>query len=317
MLIATLSPRDPHAREIALHPLVDALRFNTGVQTLWSRKETLERMLELCSLSTGPRKPLFIDLKARQLRVTKWADPRYECIELNHAITVNTPAQIWFRDPSPAKEHAATIVGVDGNRLLLADPPRYALGAGQAATIRDPSLVVHGFLTGSDMEYVEAAVGLGQHNYLLSFLEQEQDIKDLVGLDSNARICAKIESPAGLEFVRNVFPRYRGHVGLMAARDDLFLNIGLRKIEMLEAERLIVSRDPEAIAASRILTSLEERSNVSLGDLKDLESLWTYGYRNFMLSDGLCSKRDSFLGAMRVFEEFLEYVGKQSNEKGE
>ena len=302
MLIATLPPQAAHGREIAQHPLVEQVRLNTGVDTGRSASETLDSVL----FKSG-KTPLIIDLKARQLRITKWVDPGWEHVTINHRINVNTPCSIIFRDD------VATVVDVvDGNKLVLDEAPRVALGAGQSINIHDPSLVIEGFLTERDREFVAAAKARGLHRYLLSFVESEDDIKELLELDPEAEIICKIESLKGLDFVRNTYPKYSKQVRLMAARDDLFTNIGENKFDMLEAERLIISKDPTAIAASRILTSVEHSKNqtVSLGDLKDLEWLHQIGYKNFMFSDNLCLNRKAFNKAVSLYAEFQNYLSK-------
>ncbi|MCB0351919.1 MAG: hypothetical protein KDD64_00290 [Bdellovibrionales bacterium] len=299
MLIATLPPQARHGREIAEHPSVDEVRLNTGVDTGRSPDEMLDS-----AMFTSGETPLLIDLKARQLRITKWVDPGWEHVTLNHNIAVDTPCSIIFRD------EVATIVDVvDGNKLVLDEAPKYALGAGQSINIQDPSLIIEGFLTERDREFVAAAKKRGLHRYLLSFVEEEDDIKELLALDPKAEIICKIESPKGLDFVRHVYPKYAGKIRLMAARDDLYTNIGGNKLDMLEAEKLIIKSDPSAIVASRILTSTEKspRNEVSLSDLKDLQTLWDLGYRNYMFSDGLCLNRDAFRSAVSMFEEFLRY----------
>jgi hypothetical protein len=299
MLIATIPPQAAHGREIAEHPMVDQVRLNTGVDTGRSPEEILDTVM----FKSGET-PLIVDLKARQLRITKWVDPGLENVTINHRIEVNTPCKIVFRD------EVATIVDVvDGNKLVLDEAPQYALGAGQSINIDDASLVIEGFLTERDKEFVEAAKKRGLHRYLLSFVESGEDIEELLKLDPKAEIICKIESPKGLEFVREEYPRYADRARLMAARDDLYTNLGKNKVAMLEAERLIISRDPSAIVASRILTSVEKSKDleVSLGDLKDLEWLCDAGYKNFMFSDTLCLNRKAFLKAVAVFEEFQKY----------
>lgn len=299
MLIATLPPQAAHAREIANHPSVDEVRLNTGVDT----GRTPEEMLDTALFQAGTT-PLLVDLKARQLRITKWVDPGWEHVTLNHSIQVNTPCKIFFRD-----EMATIVDVVDGNKLVLDEAPEYALGAGQSVNITDPSLIIEGFLTERDREFVKAAKERGLHRYLLSFVEREDDIQELLKLDPKAQIILKIENPKGLEFVRSVYPKYAGKVRLMAARDDLFANIGENKFAMLDAERLIIRRDPSAIAASRILTSLEKSKNqeVSLSDLKDLEWLCDIGYKNFMLSDTLCLNPKAFRKAVSIFGDYQKY----------
>ena len=299
MLIATLPPQAMHAREIANHPCVDELRLNSGVDTGRSPEE----MLNTALFQAGST-PLILDLKARQLRITKWVDPGWEHVTINHRIQVDTPCKIFFRD------EVATIVDVaDGNKLVLDEAPQSALGAGQSVNILDRSLIIEGFLTDRDREFVKAAKHRGLHRYLLSFVEQESDIAELLALDPQAEIILKIESPKGLDFVRDVYPKYAGKVRLMAARDDLYATIGDDKLAMLNAERLIIERDPTAIAASRILTSAEKSRNqeISLSDLKDLEWLFDVGYKNFMLSDTLCLNQKAFNKAVEMFAAYLKY----------
>lgn len=62
---------------------ISEVRFNTGAQTPYSISETLDILKKL---SIKYKKRLWIDLKGRQLRVIKWADPLFSCIELNHNI---------------------------------------------------------------------------------------------------------------------------------------------------------------------------------------------------------------------------------------
>lgn len=305
MLIATLPPQAAHGREIATNPLIDEVRLNTGVDTGRSPEE----MLASACFKAG-RTPLLVDLKARQLRITKWVDPAWENVTINHSISVRTPCKIIFRD------EVATIVDViDGRKLTLDDAPRYALGAGQSININDPSLIIEGFLTDRDREFVKAAKKRGLHRYLLSFVESSQDIEELLALDPKAEIICKIESLKGLDFVRDEYPNYAGRVRLMVARDDLYTNIGENKLAMLDAERLIIKSDPSAIAASRILTSIEKSKSheVSLSDLKDLEWLCDAGYRNFMLSDTLCLDRQAFQKAVQTFGEFQRYRASRSS----
>ena len=93
-------------------------------------------------------------------------------------------------------------------------------------------------------------------------------------------------------------------IRLMAARDDLFINLEDSKLEMFDALELILEKDPDAMVASRILTSLENEPLVSMGDLSDLHLMDRLGYRTFMLSDGLCARQGAFLAAMSVLGEY-------------
>lgn len=297
-LIATLPPYVRHRETIARHPAVDALRFNTIMPIGEPKRTVLATLLGACG-----GKPLYIDLKGRQLRITRFAYLPYAVVEISRRIAVDLPARVTFKDCE-----AEIVRIVDGNKLILAERPMRVVGAGEPINILDDSLVVEGYLTDDDREYVAAARALGIHDYLLSFVEAPDDIAELRALDPDARIVAKIESQRGLDFVRDGAPDSRAGVRLMAARDDLLRQMGDAAHEILEALELIVQRDPDAIVASRILTSLEDDASVALGDLADLALMYRMGYRTFMFSDGLCFSERAFDRAVAVYQKMAAWL---------
>ena len=74
ILIATLPSLNnmEKVQRVFENPHISEVRFNTGVQTAYSIEETLEMLKKL---SIKHNKKLWIDIKGRQLRVAKWADP--------------------------------------------------------------------------------------------------------------------------------------------------------------------------------------------------------------------------------------------------
>lgn len=291
-IIATIPPYARHLSEITSNPLITELRLNTVMPIGESKPMVLEKLL---NQSNG--KKIWIDLKTRQLRITKFSYLPYSFVELSHKILVNLPAKIYFKD---CVSEIASIV--DGNKLILYDRPSRVVGSGEPVNILDPSLKIEGFLTEGDQEYVEAFKELGQHSYMLSFFENFDDVQELLSIDKDAEIIAKIESRRGMDFVENRYST-SGGIRLMAARDDLFINLGYENIH--RAVSAILKKDPQAIAASKILTSLEEGMQVSMADISDIRWLLNAGYSSFMLSDGLCFRQDSFQRAMDVLTKLL------------
>ncbi len=294
-VIATIPPHVDHRRRIIEHPRVDALRYNTISPLAESRRDVLTRLRRECA-----GKPLWIDLKGRQLRITRFAYLPYAYVEISHPIRVQLPADVHFRD---GVSRVVEIAG--GNKLILNRRPTRVVGEGEPINILDRSLEVLGTLTASDREYVAAARGLGLHDYLLSFAERAEDIEELEGLDPKARIVAKIESRRGLEFLEREYARVRDRVRLMAARDDLFVQIGPDKSAFLPALETILRADPDAIVASRLLSSLEAGDAVTCADLSDLEWMLRLGYRTLMLGDMLCFREESFRAAIDLLERRL------------
>src|SRR5512141_2914472 len=181
-LIATLPLYPKYRQDVIRHPLVSALRFNTITPRDTSVEETVDGLLGACG-----SKPLWLDLKARQLRITEFAYLPESYVTINHKITVQTPCAVHFKDCTTQLEAV-----VDGNKLLLTRPER-VVGQGEPINILDKSLRVEGFLTEQDLEYIEAFSRRGQHRYMLSFAQSSQDCETLWGLDPQAEIIAKIE----------------------------------------------------------------------------------------------------------------------------
>lgn len=309
MLIVTLPAvhQEELMEQIIAHPLVGGVRYNVGAVSPYSPKETLERVLEL----TGHYgKKFWLDLKGRQLRIVQWAVPTYGKIILNHEIQVDVPAKVFFRG-----NEWSELKVVRGNTIYVDPPPLNAVGQGQAINIQGENLKIHDYLTDEDVDYIQVASDLQIHNYMLSFVEGVQDVNEVQNLlEANSRydrnlpteFVLKIESPKGLALLDQP-PPSRHDLRLMAACDDLMINIGENKARMLPALEKIIEADPEAIAASRIFSGLEKGGEVMLGDWSHLRLLKQMGYKNFMLSDGISIRH--FDNAIRAWQDFLEIFG--------
>jgi hypothetical protein len=293
-IIATLPPYVDHRQEIIDHPLVSELRFNTVSPLDTTREKMLARLQKECG-----RKPLWIDLKGRQLRIAKFAYLPYAFVELNHRIEVDLPAEILFKDCT------STVVRiVDGNKLILGGRPERVVGEGEPVNIIHPSLKIEGFLTDSDWEYADAAYRLGLNSIMLSFVERWDDVMQLNCVHHDARAMLKIESLRGLAYLERWRPN---HGRLMAARDDLAIQCRGREELLVNSLRRIGRLDPTAVCASRLFRSLEEddRRPVALADIADFELMLRFGYRTFMLSDGLCFHRPAFRRTMEFLDGYL------------
>ena len=138
---------------------------------------------------------------------------------------------------------------------------------------------------------------------MLSFVEENLIWKRW--LNSEAKMVLKIESPRGLDFMSHA--DFNCHLAAHdSARDDLMINIGDNKTLMIAALYAIIEKDPNAIIASRIFSGIESDGNVSMGDLSDLKLMQMIGYKNFMLSDGICDRH--FDRAIKAWKDFQEVV---------
>ncbi len=298
-LIVTLPPYASFAEEVAAHPTVTGLRLNTvmpikGFDGTPATSRALDPVLGRLS-SLG--KPLWVDLKGRQLRVASAAIPPFTEVRLTHAIRAKTPCDAFFDD---GRIHAR-VLEIDGDRLILADSPRRLVGPGESVNIVDDSLEVSGTLTETDHAYLEALRRIGKTRVMLSFVESAADVAEVRELLPGAELICKIESRRGLAFAREQGPR---HGRLMAARGDLYVEVGPPH-RVLNALRDVIQADPDAIVASRLLGSLARHPVPEENDITDVAFLLALGYRTFMLGDEVCLREDSLLAAVNLFSAIV------------
>jgi len=266
---------------------VCGLRLNTVMPLHAGPAEALARLARL-------RKPLWVDLKGRQLRVVGAAIPPYTEICVSHSVRVETPVDAFMSDG----EESLRIAAVVGNRLILEDGPHRLVGPGESVNIIHPSLEIEGTLTETDRAYLAAMRELGLRRAILSYVEQPSDVEEVQRLLPDAELLLKIESLRGLEFAR----RYGAALGrLMAARGDLYVEV-VRPHRIVGALREIVAADPEAAVASRIFDSLGRSPTPTSADIGDVAFLLSLGYRTFMLGDTVCFRRDAVLEALNLLE---------------
>lgn len=292
ILIATLPSLNnmEKVEKVFQNPHIAEVRFNTGVQTHCSVEQTLDMLKEL---STKYNKKLWIDIKGRQLRVIKWADPLYYCIELNHKVNLLYPAQAYLRNGD-----RVNIVHVkDGNKLFVDPLPKEAVGAGQSVNIIARDIQIDGYLTEKDKHYLSACKERDLNWIMASFVESFDDLSQILQFLPKAQIVSKIESVKGVEFISQY-----NVPNLMAARDDLYLQSG-ENYTMMNNLKTIISKDRGAICASKIFSSLEKKERVDFADFADLELMYSIGFRKFMLSDNICNHH--FEKAIKAWEDFV------------
>lgn len=285
--IVTVPPYAPFLDEVAAHPAVSGLRLNTVMPTKGPLAETLERL-------AGFGKPLWVDLKGRQLRVVGAALPPFTEVRVSHRVRVPVPADAFFSD---GREYAQ-VVAVDGDRLILGESPRRVVGPGESVNIVHPDLEIEGTLTETDRAYLAAMRELGLRDVMLSFVERAEDVDEVRELLPDANVVLKIESRRGVEFAREVGAK---HGRLMAARGDLYIEV-VEPHRVIGALRDLVAADPGAIVASRLFGSLSRSPVPDCADVTDAAFLMSLGYRTFMLGDDVCQRRDSVIAALNLFD---------------
>jgi pyruvate kinase len=286
-VLVTAPPYADYLEEIAAHKLVSGLRLNTVMPLRDGPAEAI-------ALLTKYGKPLWVDLKGRQLRVVGGAIPPFTEIQLSHPISVDTPVDAFFADGT---EHAR-VAAVDGDRLILESGPRRLIGPGESVNIVHPSLTIHGTLTETDKAYLQAMREHGLTRVMLSYIESPADVEEAKALLPNAEVILKVETQKGLEYTRQYGNK---HGRLAAARGDLFIEV-LQPHKIVGALQEIIQADPQAVVASRVLDSLTYHPVPSSADISDIALLLSLGYRTFMLGDAVCLQRESLLAALNLLE---------------
>jgi len=285
--IVTAPPYAAFLDAVARHPLVCGFRLNTVMPLRGGPADALARLRAL-------GRPLWVDLKGRQLRVVGAAIPPYTEVRLSHPIRVETPVDAFFSD---GNEHAR-IAAVDGDRIILEDGPRRLIGPGESVNIVHPSLEVEGTLTETDRAYLAAMRETDLKRVMLSYVESPADVEEVRGLLPEAEIMLKIETRRGLDYAR----QHGASQGrLVAARGDLYVEV-LRAHRVIGALRDIIAADPEAVVASRMFDSLAHHPVPASADIGDAAFLLSLGYRTFMLGDMVCLRRDTVLEALNLLE---------------
>jgi pyruvate kinase len=283
--IVTAPPYATFLDEVARHPLVKGLRLNTVMPLKDGPTEALNRL-------KGYGRPVWVDLKGRQLRVVGAAIPPYTEVTLSHPIRVNTPTDAFFYD---GNEHVR-VAAVDGRRLILEDGPRRLIGPGESVNIPHPSLKIEGTLTETDRAYLAAMKEMGMDKVMLSFVESPEDAAEVKSLLPGADVVLKIESLGGINFAK----KHGGkHGRLMAARGDLYIEV-IQPHRVVSALTDIIKADPNAIVASRLFDSLAYKPIPESADISDVAFLLSLGYRTFMFGDRICLQRDSILEALNL-----------------
>lgn len=250
------------------------------------------------------RLPLYYDVKGRQLRVTEvLPNPDYLDIRINHPVEVDTPVVVLLKGGADAALLGEVSEG--GLRLTMQANPRYGMKVGESLYFRHPSFRIKPCAQFTELELKKIALvkEAGFARYFLSYVQCERDVdefRELVGRDS--QIFLKIEDNRGLSYVANEFKK-EDNLTLVAARGDLYVEVN-QPHDILAAQRLIIEKDPQACAGSRLLLSLVREEVPSCADLSELAWLYDIGYRSMMLCDELCLKGDLLGKAVTAFDAF-------------
>lgn len=302
--MVTLWPDFPHFDKFAEDERLAGIRLNSAM----INNAELESALGI--IANRKTLPLWYDVKGRQLRVEEvHFNENYLDITINHPIIVETPTPVLFK----AGEDACLLHKiVDGRRLIFQGGPNWLVRPGESLHIRHPSLKVgKPLFTDIELKKIDQVKKAGFKKYFLSYVGSQYEVdtfQEIVGKD--AEIYLKIEDKKGLDFVTRKFKK-QDNIRLVAACGDLYVEVD-RPHEILAALKLIIEKDPEACAGSRILLSIIKKEGTeitcnpvpSFSDFCQVAWLKDIGYKTLMLCDELCLHENLLSTAVAVFEQF-------------
>jgi len=314
-------PADVDFSEIAKEQAVSGVRLNTTYTG--DGNQTIEEILQGMKRKAAG-KDVWIDLKARQPRIESYSvdilrDGEVHKITLTHPFKLDTPAEVLLDDGYMS----GVVTQVDGKTLIIPSdiknrdglffPQQGQIGIrpGTSLNILDRSFEIEGFFTKNDLAYLEAAPKEGMHKYMLSFVENVQDVMKLFKIDPDAEVVLKIETPKGLDFVANKYAglkkRFGKQLNLMTARGDLYMEVGMPD-HIIDASKLILDADPNAILASRLMGSLKyfPEKDIECSDVTDLYFNMMLGYKQFMVGDELTTSEDRLIEAIGLFDTMAQ-----------
>lgn len=254
--------------------------------------------------------------------------------------SVKTPTTVLLK--AGADSAVLDRIEDQGRRLIFKEgavygPKKFMVVPGESLCIRDTSFRMLGnVFSETELQKIEKVRACGFTHFFLSYVESQRDIDQFLGIvGCNANVQLKIETRAGLEFVAREFKK-TPHCSLMAACGDLYVEIE-KPHEIMAALKLIIEKDPDACAGSRLLLSvgqplasdvkktieslekdirpdksetdamlknLTEPQIPSCADFLQLAWLSDMGYHRMMLCDEICVKENLLSTAVNAFDAF-------------
>jgi len=297
----TLLPSFPHFEQFAADKRIDGIRFNSAGITIPELANELA-ILRATEMSV----PLWFDVKGRQPRVVSVNNGPTDFLDitLNHPIEVDVAAEprVIFKAGDDFGIIRELTDG--GQRLLFKVSPNYIVYPGSSLYINHPSFNILGQpFTEDEKEKIRMVIAAGLRQFYISFVWGEEDADELREIASTEiEIRLKIEDKKGLDFVANRFHKRPGE-SLVLARGDMYHALD-HPMDILKAHRLLIEKDPEACAGSRMLLSVIYEDDPACTDLTELAWFQDIGYRNLLLCDSLCTKGWALERAVNLIEEF-------------
>lgn len=286
-IVATLGPASiDKVRELIKY--VDIFRINFAHGDSESHKEYFEKIREFSD------SPILVDLPGPKIRVGILKEKLI--LKPGDRIVFSDNEGIPVEDPlfySGVKENS-TILLADGSikvRIEKVDKNRVegtVLEGGVLTSrkgINIPDIKIPSGITQNDLILLKEALDLGADFIGLSFVLNKEDIikvKNIV--KDKAWIIAKIEKKSAVENLKEIV---KVSDGIMVARGDLGVEIGLEKLPFVQKKIIHESRlyGKPVILATQVLESMVNSPIPTRAEVIDISNSISQGVDAIMLSD--------------------------------
>ena len=245
----TMWPDFPHFPVFAKDDRIQGIRLNSAMIEASEIGSKFEKRVKKATV------PCWFDAKGMQMRIREVVcDHNHDHLEfiLNRPVKAKTPFVVHFK----AGEDAAKCVQIrNGNHFIFEGGPRYQVRSGESIHIRSPHEAIGPVFLDYEIEKLEKIKAMNFNNYYLSYVYDQRHVdefREIIGKDANLYL--KIENQEGLKWVADKWkPQENTH--LAAARGDLYVEVD-RPHEIMNACKLIIQSDPDAIVGSRMMLSV-------------------------------------------------------------
>lgn len=311
----TMWPTFPHFHRFANDDRVQGIRLNSAMIAAAEIDSTFKKSVDATTV------PLYFDVKGMQLRIKEvicGIDHDHLEFRLNRPVklSIPLPCPVYFK----AGEDCGKLIEIrNGDHFIFEGGPRHEVREGESIHIHDTKMFVGGPpLMNYELEKIDRIKQYGFNRWYLSYVYSQKQIdafREVIGPDDE--LILKIENIAGLDWVARYY-KPQPHTTLMAARGDLFIEVGSPH-NILSALKLIISKDRNAFVGSRMLLSIIPPKMLSGGPITEKDSkvpncadfcelAWLYdiGYRNFLLCDEICLKEFLVAQSVNIFSTFRD-----------
>ncbi|BCU67046.1 pyruvate kinase [Sulfolobales archaeon HS-7] len=284
-VVATIGPTSIEKLD-ELSPIVDVFRMNLAHGDEVQHKEYYRKIREY-----APEKPILMDLPGPKLRL---GDIEKTQVNPGDTITFGIGG-IPVSDPIFFKLVSA------GQRILIADGliETIAIDVSQNKVeakvinggilsarkgINLPDSNVPAGLTPEDLKLLEMAAELGADMIGLSFVTRPDEILQVKQKAKEAWVISKIEKKSAIDRLEEIV---RVSDGVMVARGDLGIEVGLESLPVLQKKIIEVSRNygKPVILATQVLESMVYNPLPTRAEVIDISNSVAQGVDAIMLSD--------------------------------